>query len=288
MKFRWERGLFTGEPTNPGEGVPNTPGGGGTPPADTPQTPAPQAGPESWSKDPVLGRFKTVDALAGSYKELHKMSSGMIRVPPEDAKPEEVREIMGKLGLPKEAKEYNAVLPVLPEGVDYPDGFLDELREEAHALGLTKRQFSQYVQGEAQAWLEGTKGAVKQVREWNNEIKEEWGGAHERNLAIAKRALSHIDKDGKLAAILNETGLGNHPVLQRAFFDMGLRLQEDGLIVGEFKGIHDPAQAKSKIAELRKEKAYLDGSHPDHNRLVAEVENLYKLAYPGIHEPKSL
>ena len=64
------------------------------------------------------------------------------------------------------------------------------------------------------------------IKHWTSQSKDdpEFGGPDfERNLAIAKRA---VDKFGgaKLRKVLDESGVGNHPDVIRAFWKMGRTL----------------------------------------------------------------
>ncbi len=59
-----------------------------------------------------------------------------------------------------------------------------------------------------------------------------WGQQAQENLAVAKRALKQSDTDGKLTALLRDTGFAHHPVVLEFFKDLGMNLREGGFLKG--------------------------------------------------------
>ena len=84
-----------------------------------------------------------------------------------------------------------------------------------------------------------------QVQVWADEVRADplIGGANlKATLASAHRAIHQFGGD-PLKALLNETGLGNHPVLVRAFAAAGAAVSEDTTIRGSSGGIPEPTRA---------------------------------------------
>jgi hypothetical protein len=75
---------------------------------------------------------------------------------------------------------------------------------------------------------------------------KEFGGEKlTENLAVAKRALDTFGTP-ELRTLLNESGLGNHPEIIRAFFRAGKAISEDKFVTagsGSPKGAKDAANA---------------------------------------------
>lgn len=124
-----------------------------------------------------------------------------------------------------------------PEGVE-----LDTTATEAWA-GLAKEL--KLSQTDAQKAVDLAAGMVQRQHEahaalvtsWTEQAKadKEIGGDKlNENLAVAKRALEAFGTP-ELRDVLNMTGLGNHPEVIRAFYRAGMKISEDGFIVGAAK-----------------------------------------------------
>jgi hypothetical protein len=57
------------------------------------------------------------------------------------------------------------------------------------------------------------------------------GAKHEENLALANKAIDAFGTP-ELRTFLDESGLGNHPELLRAFHKAGSAISEDQLVLG--------------------------------------------------------
>lgn len=58
-------------------------------------------------------------------------------------------------------------------------------------------------------------------------IQKEWGHDYEANLKIAQRGVARMFPDAAGQKILEDTGLGNHPLFVKAFFQVGKMIRED-------------------------------------------------------------
>jgi hypothetical protein len=123
----------------------------------------------------------------------------------------------------------------LPEGVQMGDKDLGAYSAVARELNLTQdaaqmlldkmgpviagRHVETLTEAKAQ-WLESTK------------VDKEYGGDKlQENLGVAKKALDTFGTP-ELRTLLNESGLGNHPEIIRAFYRAGKAISEDGFISG--------------------------------------------------------
>lgn len=121
----------------------------------------------------------------------------------------------------------------LPEGVQLDDKGTSAFSEVAKELNLTQdaaqkvldkmgpviagRHAEVLNQAKAQ-WVEGAK------------VDTEFGGDKlAENLAVAKKALDTFGTP-ELRTLLNESGLGNHPEIIRAFFRAGKAISEDKFV----------------------------------------------------------
>lgn len=110
--------------------------------------------------------------------------------------------------------------------------------EMAKESGLPADAASQFLQ-RATAYQEILQEKTRE--EWQSQSRhdKEFGGAHfNENLAVAKRGLEQFGSP-ELTQILEQTGLGNHPAVIRAFYKMGKLLGEDKTLSGGASGGHD-------------------------------------------------
>lgn len=125
----------------------------------------------------------------------------------------------------------------------------DDIKATAKELGLTQSQ----AQKLADLALKRTESAQSQQAEMLAQARDEWAGqakadkefggdAIEANLATARKALDTFGTP-ELKALLNESGLGNHPEVIRFFYRSGKAISEDRVIRGGAAGQPtDPAK----------------------------------------------
>ncbi|MGD0961577.1 MAG: hypothetical protein ABSB19_17345 [Methylomonas sp.] len=129
----------------------------------------------------------------------------------------------------------------LPAGVNLNRELLGEFKQVAKNMGLNQEQaqaladlgvkqaqsiFSK-LETERQAEVAGWLQAAKADKEFGGEKLAE-------NLAVAKKAYDAFASQ-ELKAVLDKTGLGNHPELIRAFYKAGQLIAEDQLVPGGAK-----------------------------------------------------
>lgn len=124
------------------------------------------------------------------------------------------------------------------EGKALEGEHLDFVKGLAKELGLSQDQAQKLAD---KAISRGEEASARQVEmveaakaEWAGAVradKEIGGDALDANLGIAKKALQAFGTP-ELTALLNESGLGNHPEIIRAFYRAGKAISEDGVILG--------------------------------------------------------
>jgi len=123
----------------------------------------------------------------------------------------------------------------IPDGVNMDSAGVDAFAEFARDAGLTQDKASALLSKMAPVMAQRQQQAIEAMHaEWAGQSKSdsEFGGdkLHE-NLAVAKRAM---DKFGtpELTKLLNESGMGNHPEIIRAFYRAGKAISEDRFVSG--------------------------------------------------------
>lgn len=236
------------------------------------------------AKDPSLAAIKDIPSLAKGYVEAQKFVGGSIRLPKADAKPEDAEkawnDIYGKLGRPEAPDKYEIKVDPKLERL-FAEGDLKSFREAAHKMGLTQKQVNDLMTWE-QGRVGANQAALSEMRQsTETELKNEWGAAFDRNLGLAARAV--IESGGKdLLKFLDDTGLGNHPALIKAFAKMGQILADEGYMEGDIAGTSAPSEARDRIESILSDKSspYWDASNPGHKAALAEMQGLYQIAYP--------
>lgn len=82
------------------------------------------------------------------------------------------------------------------------------------------------------------KNQQAQLAQWAKETKQFFGPAWEKEISLAVRAADAFGGP-ELRALLEETGLGNHPVIVRTFNGIGKRISEDNTPGGKPSAVTD-------------------------------------------------
>lgn len=286
----------------PDAGAPPPPPDGGTPPPDPGAAPPPAAGPASNPFAPtdwrhgvatslagdekalnVLKKFKEPAAFVKSHVEMEAYQGQSVRIPGPDAKPEELAKFYGKLGRPASPAEYDFERPQLPKGVEINPAMESAILETAHRAGLNGQQTKQFFDLAAGLAVADAERSAADMRAARAELAKDWGMEYEKREALAVKAAAlagpafseFLDK----TVLPDGTKLGNHPEILRAYYALGLMMQETGHIVAEVNGITTAAAAAKEVERLMKHEAYMNPQHPEHMSTVDMVNRLQQLRY---------
>ncbi len=228
-------------------------------------------------------------AIAKTAWNAEKMLGGSVRIPKEDAKPEELAEfetkVLTRLGRPAKPEEYKYELPY-PEFIPWDKEKLAALSIRLHKAGVTNQGFQELLNWHA----EDQAAIIKEKKEgFQNAVtglQTEWGGAFDQNVALAKRVVDMYGGD-ELKNFFKDNPLGNYPPLIKALAKVGSDLSEGDFLGGPGSDgglTHD--EAKTKINEIlnNKEDIYQAKfmGKPGHEERVQEVKKLYEIAYGAI------
>jgi hypothetical protein len=127
----------------------------------------------------------------------------------------------------------------MPEGVHMDEAGLAAFSEVAKELDLSQEAAQKVIDKMAPAMAARQAEAIEAVRtEWaeGSRADKEFGGDKlPENLATAKKALDTFGTP-ELRTLLNETGLGNHPEIIRAFYRAGKAISEDRFVASSNGG----------------------------------------------------
>lgn len=266
--------------------------------SDAPATDATTQAPADWKSglpddvrnDPSIADIKDVGAMAKSYINGQKLiGKNRIALPGEGATDEEISAFHSQLGRPETSNLYDfGERPALPDGLEYDEGFETQYKELAYKAGLNPNQakaiydgYHEYIQSKSSSEGENT---AAQTSAWVDSLKKEFGKAYNERVELASRAVDTYG-DGDLKEWLDNSGMGNNPMMVKLFAKIG-----EGLAEGRSDSVQDrgfimtPDQAKQEIARYNRDQtfmsAYQSGDNPGHAEAVKKMDSLFKLAYP--------
>jgi hypothetical protein len=126
----------------------------------------------------------------------------------------------------------------VPEGMQLNPDLLGEFKGLAQGMGLKQEQAQQLTD----LGVKLTQGLLRQQAQaletqktaWKAEVladAEIGGEKFDAAMAQAARAVKQFVPDA-LKVVFDQTGIGNHPALVKAFVQIGALLQEDGVVTG--------------------------------------------------------
>lgn len=220
---------------------------------------------ESLLSDPVEAPAEGEEAPAGApAAAAGKAAESPPAVPAADAEadkaqkgdPPEDRKADGDEGPPEAYADFT-----MPDGVEIDPAAAEELKTFAKEQGwsqATAQAVADIGAGMMQKWVAGLESARDaQSAAWATEVKADkdiGGDALAANLATAQKALDAFG-GAPLKDVLNSYGLGNHPVLVKAFVQIGKAISEDNLVPSgrAARGSDPESRAASLYPSMRKD-----------------------------------
>ena len=238
--------------------------------------------PEDMRDNAVLKDVKDVPSLAKRLVDAQSFIGSAIKMPKADAAQEELDKFYTRLGRPETPDKYDLKRPEMPEGVGYDEELETHFRTMAHKAGLNNRQVQGLLDSYNAIQLQRITAADAQMKQSTEEttkaLQQEWGAGFEKNLNLAMNAVQTFGGE-ELKKELDATGLGNHPLLIRAFAKIGEKFSEEMLVLGD-QPIADSssiATIKAKREAVMKSPAFMSRiDNQEHREAIAENERLTK------------
>ena len=241
---------------------------------------------EDLRDNPTLSNFKDINSLAAAHVNL-KSHLGRDKI----AKPvtsDDWNDVYNFLGRPESPDGYEVKLPdKIPEPIkaQFNDEALGNFRQKAHELGLNSEQASALVAWQAEN-LSGQFNALQEqqgqsIEEGEKALRKEWGRGYDQNVKFAHKAFEEYGGE-ELAALMDQSGLGNNPAVLKAFANIAKSTMADKDLVGAVEGagrVLTPEEAQMEAKSIMSNPAYTDRRHPEHAGLVKKVQNLFEVAY---------
>lgn len=237
-------------------------------------------------------KFTNVNDLAKSYVNLEKMMGGSLKIPGENATPEEINAFYSKLGRPASADEYGLLSTL--EGKEAIADFMPLLEAEiqdfskmAYELGLPAKTAKALVEAkvnQAQQQIEGLVAAKKvELAESKAKLNEIWGQQAEAKTELANHVAKVLaGKYPKEMQNLLNSDAARNPVVMVMLAELGHMYKEHQTVANVQAGMsatRSDALAKIDALKQNNEHPYWNSGHPDHLKARQEVTGWYKSAY---------
>lgn len=164
-----------------------------------------------------------------SYRELEKNASSKVKLPSPESSAEEIRAFYQRTGCPENPEGYEvAGLPEeMPDSLRYEEAE-KALAQIAYENGVNKQAFESLVKG----FYEKTYADMLASREQGETaLKQEFGDKYDENLNAAKKFCGNCSEEFR--QLLEQTGLGNNPIVIKEFCSLGKKTMADSLVRGE-------------------------------------------------------
>ena len=207
-----------------------------------------------------------------------------LQVPGDDATPEQIAEFRKAIGVPEKEDEYQFdIKEEMKKSIN--EDKIKQWRATFKEIGIPRKEANKLVgrfleeQAAEQAMVQ------KQIKEWETETVSTLGANLDKTINEAQYALREVDKDGKLAQILESTGLGSSLPMLRVLSTLGQALAEHGPR-GEGASVvtnlsPDQAQAELQQFDRNQREVLLDPRHKDHDMVVKRRLELFMAAFPS-------
>ena len=212
--------------------------------------------PEELRGEAAFKDIKDLGGLAKSYLHAQRMvGMDKVAIPGQDATPDDWNNFYARLGRPEAPDKYEfPSYEPKTEGFSIDPEMQSQFAKTAHELGLSKTQaaklydwYAQSSDGIAQQALEND---MRFQQEAKTQLTKEWGNAYDQNVNFARAAAKEYGGE-ELINVLEETRLGDHPVILKALAKIGRALAEDPMHTSQSGQNFEmaPAEAQAKIAE---------------------------------------
>ncbi|MBA4259152.1 MAG: hypothetical protein C0446_08305 [Chitinophaga sp.] len=189
----------------------------------------------------------------------------------------DIDRIYAKLGRPESFDKYD-LSGIAPS--DYNQEVLTQFKQKAFENGMSnegvRKMAEWYKEIEVQQINSMQEAKKHQAEMWKLQVMKEWGSDFEKNVQLAVKARDAYT-DADFRKYMDETGLGNHPSLLKAFAQIGRELSEDKLVQSETASriAADEAANRREINRLRSDKSFMDMYRRGDTSAIRRLHSLY-------------
>ncbi len=208
------------------------------------------AGEKLW--EPIKGK-PLGDVLKG-YAEAQKYIGGAVKLPPKDAKPEDVAkwkaENLAKFsgllpGPPPDPTGYKVTRPETAADLGWDETAEKDFVAGAHKAGFTQDQLDFVFNWYGQFGAKGVKDVAGEIASATSALQQDWGGNYETFVGRAQRfADTAFSEETK--TLIRESGIGRQPSFIKDLLELAGQHVEAGIM----PGTPEPGQSVEEIDKL--------------------------------------
>lgn len=143
---------------------------------------------------------KLVDVVTRGYQNAEKFmgvpSEDLLRVPKPNADTNEINNFWNRIGVPKEAKDYDFANIKLSDGSELDPAFADAMRASLHSNRVAKENAPNIIRDVVKHLEANDKAALAEstaeIQKQEEALRTNWGNRYAYNLQVAKDALDRI------------------------------------------------------------------------------------------------
>lgn len=248
---------------------------------------------ETLKADGIFTNFETADDAAKALKAATiKLSQKGVIIPQdvEKAKPEELDGVFAALGRPKDAAGYDLPAGSIPKGFEALQAEVDEFKEVAFKMGMSKAQFRQAFGYRVDKMLKEAKSrdeaSTKARNESETNLRKQFGAKYEERIQGIQKLINVFGGGDGGATQEDVDAVIARPGLVKMLSGILDEMSEATLEkLGHSRtGAMTPDEANAKIKEIRGDAKHPynnPGSGKLHEDAKKEMDALYKMANPG-------
>lgn len=185
--------------------------------------------------------------------------------------------IYERLGRPKSHEEYD-LNGIVPE--NYNQSIVEEFKQKAYETGMStdgvRKMAEWYKNVELKQREAFEKSKQAQADLHLLELKKDFGVNFDKEISYARKALDAYT-DPAFRKYMDDTGLGNHPALVKAFSKIGRELSEDRLVQSETAArlTKNDELRRAEINRLRSDKEFMSRYRRGDAQAVKRLNDLY-------------
>ncbi len=175
--------------------------------------------------------WKGPNDVIQSFRNVEKMSSGMVKMPTPESSAEEIRAFYQKRGCPENPEGYEVIV-----SETLPESFRDEgmegwVRQQLYDDGASKQLGENLIKG----YYEKLATDLATAKEAGEKVlREEFADKYDENVEIANRFFDTCTPE--FCSLVKLSGLASNPIFIREFFNKGQQTMADTLIKGSAEG----------------------------------------------------
>ena len=190
---------------------------------------------------------------------------------------DDINRIYSRLGRPESSDKYD-LNDIVPS--EYNQDIITQFKEKAFENGMSnegvRKMAEWYKEVELKQIDSMNKAKQHQAEMWKLQVMKEWGSNFEKNVQLAVKARDAYT-DADFRKYMDETGLGNHPAMLKAFAQIGRELSEDKLVQSETASriAADEASLRREIDRLRSDKDFMSAYRKGDPAAIRRMNKLH-------------